>query len=931
MSDSYNRKKIDFNTYAMEITEIKSSLQLETVLQHYNLKPDANNRLCCPWHDDKTPSLQLYLKTNTWTCFSSNCTAGSGDVIDFVMRMEKGTKHEALVKCKELIGSAPKPSAKPKPSTKTISDDLSRITVLSKFYNGRKNTFKRSEDARAYALSRGLPYDGEHFLYMGKVKDLRWTGELRDSIIALGIQIFKRCLLFAMRNESGQIVNLYGRSIFGDKGSKHYYLKGKLQGLYPRWPSKQTQRLILCESHIDTVTVLSYVSSLSDGEMGMAWQCLSLYGTNGFTADHIESIGQLEQLEEVVLFLDGDAAGQEAIRKLSHKIRDISTDIRVSYVATPEGDDPNSLIVKTKESERSTVLTELIEKRKELIFSSSESSIEESKAGGQANNTELPWDEGIESNRQAVTDRGQLHTDHAELLVYTYGRLQISLLGGIKVTGLDRMRVTVKVERRGSSIHLPIRHSLDLYHAKQVDQLAVMISDQLDMAKGQIELLLSYMTSALESYRAKRLDLLKPKQPVGYEMSVSARNTAIQYLKSGSLWDRTIEDIAETGIIGERSNALIAYMAYTSRKREKPLHIMCLGASGTGKTYLQEKIGALIPDEEKIEITSLSDNALYYFGRTELKHKLILIEDLDGAENVLYPLRELQSKRRISKTVTTKDNKGNLKTLNLTVEGPVSVSGCTTRERIYEDNANRCILLYIDDSKAQDRRIMDYQRKASAGVISTVVQERKKFLLQDVQRVLRPIKVINPYAEYIDLPPEVFKPRRTLLILLSFIETVTYYHQYQRKVHTNQYTGGQYIKSTIKDIELSFELMQPVLFAKSDELSKGCRRFLERLKSVIGQGSSFYSQDIRRQFRLSSSTVHRYIRELKNNGYIRYKGGNRQQGYEYKINDYDEYTQLRSAIDDRLQQIIEDIKNGIPEVSHRQNGINKSQTIKALA
>ena len=149
---SYNYQIFNFNTYAMEIHEIKSRLTLQTVLHHYNLTPDKNNRLCCPWHDDKTPSLQLYPKTNTWTCFSSNCTAGSGDVIDFVMRMEKGTKHEALVKCKELIGSAPKPTAKPKPSTKTISDDLSRIAVLSKFYNGRKNTFKRSEDARAYAL-----------------------------------------------------------------------------------------------------------------------------------------------------------------------------------------------------------------------------------------------------------------------------------------------------------------------------------------------------------------------------------------------------------------------------------------------------------------------------------------------------------------------------------------------------------------------------------------------------------------------------------------------------------------------------------------------------------------------------------------------------------------------------------------------------------
>ena len=88
----------------MTIDQIKTHLPLSQVLHHYNLTPDKNNRLCCPWHDDKTPSLQLYPKTNTWTCFSSNCAAGSGDVIDFVMKYEKLSKHEALKKCKELIG-----------------------------------------------------------------------------------------------------------------------------------------------------------------------------------------------------------------------------------------------------------------------------------------------------------------------------------------------------------------------------------------------------------------------------------------------------------------------------------------------------------------------------------------------------------------------------------------------------------------------------------------------------------------------------------------------------------------------------------------------------------------------------------------------------------------------------------------------------------
>ena len=76
----------------MEIQDIKAALSIQTVLNHYNLSPDRNHRLNCPWHNDKTPSLQIYPKTNTWTCFSSNCTAGSGDTIEMIQKMEKCTK-----------------------------------------------------------------------------------------------------------------------------------------------------------------------------------------------------------------------------------------------------------------------------------------------------------------------------------------------------------------------------------------------------------------------------------------------------------------------------------------------------------------------------------------------------------------------------------------------------------------------------------------------------------------------------------------------------------------------------------------------------------------------------------------------------------------------------------------------------------------------
>ncbi|MFD0767117.1 hypothetical protein ACFQZI_19840, partial [Mucilaginibacter lutimaris] len=298
---------------------------------------------------------------------------------------------------------------------------------------------------------------------------------------------------------------------------------------------------------------------------------------------------------------------------------------------------------------------------------------------------------------------------------------------------------------------------------------------------AEISTAINQLTTALENYRSERLEAMKPKQVEKRQLTEQERKAAIAYLKSPDLLARTKQAIAQSGLVGEETNSLIAYLTYTSRKRHTSLHLMCLGASGTGKTWLQERVSALMPEEDKIEITTLSMNAFYYFGKEELKHKLLLIEDMDGAEAVLYPLRELQSKRKISKTVTLKDSKGNLKTVTLNVEGPVCISGCTTREQLYEDNANRCILLYMDNSPKQDKKIMDYQRKLSAGLIDQYAERKVREQVKNVQRILKPISVRNPYATFLNLPEAVFKPRRTMLLLLMFTETITYYHQYQRE------------------------------------------------------------------------------------------------------------------------------------------------------
>src|SRR5690554_490411 len=89
----------------MEISEIKQRLTLSEILNHYHLKP-KNNMLLCPFHEDKTASLQVHLEKNFYKCHACGKT---GDVIQFVQDYEKLSKHEAINKCKSLIIEIPLP------------------------------------------------------------------------------------------------------------------------------------------------------------------------------------------------------------------------------------------------------------------------------------------------------------------------------------------------------------------------------------------------------------------------------------------------------------------------------------------------------------------------------------------------------------------------------------------------------------------------------------------------------------------------------------------------------------------------------------------------------------------------------------------------------------------------------------------------------
>ena len=102
--------------------------------------------------------------------------------------------------------------------------------------------------------------------------------------------------------------------------------------------------------------------------------------------------------------------------------------------------------------------------------------------------------------------------------------------------------------------------------------------------------------------------------------------------------------------------------------------------------------------------------------------------------------------------------------------------------------------------------------------------------------------------------------------------------------------------------------MKDVLFSKSDELTKAAREFLELLKSKVKKGDTFYTKKIRKEIRMNASNLKRYMIELQRYDYIKVKNGSRYRGYEYEVADYGEYEDLKSSIDQRLEEILLRIK-----------------------
>ena len=798
----------------MELSEIKQQLSILAVLRHYNLSPDRNNRLKCPFHDDKTPSLQMYPKTGTWTCFSGNCDAGSGDQVDFIMKHEGITKHEAILKAKEMLGYTVMPAVKPTDPNKNLpalTPEEHQGILTESFTHFVRSLNAKPKKAIEYIENRKLNYKSLSIGYdAGTLHKLKGnTEKQKQEYLQAGLlkpdkfgrennyyTRFMGCIVFPLLDKEGNIKSLYGRHT--EKG--HHYLEGEHKGLYPGHPDPETKKLILTEAIIDAATLLQLPEITKD------FSILALYGTNGFTDKHIEAVSQLKELKEVVLFFDGDQAGMEATKEIATELIQINPsfakatagreNLQISVVKTPEGEDVNSLA----QGHEKEIFTHLLENRKPFLFSTENLSIEKEKS----------FPPPIESGLKVTAD----------YMLYETDQLTITLWGGIEVHTVNRLRATLYIKLKNNE-YLSFRDTADLYSHSQSDRLIKQASEKLEISTSIVNEAITGLTKELESYRQQKREEKRQNEESKEQQGIDRFNReqmqqASEFVRSSELTKLTYELFNNLGMIGQQDNATLLFFIFLTRFFKNPLHAIVMGSSGSGKTHLLQGVAGTVPKQHINVTTSLSENTLYYTPKDFLKHKILLQEDLDGAYNALLPLRELMSNQEISRFSTkTNSRTGDSKQVYLHVEGPVCVAGATTKDKVYEDNANRSFLIQIEESPKHEAQVLEYQGKLAAGLVDFKKYDQNINLLKACQLLIEPMEVIIPFAPKLELPPHVFKKMRTKNHYLTLIKSITLWNQKQRKTTADK-EGNKYLISTLEDVQWANFLSKDTLLRKSD-------------------------------------------------------------------------------------------------------------------
>jgi len=440
--------------------------------------------------------------------------------------------------------------------------------------------------------------------------------------------------------------------------------------------------------------------------------------------------------------------------------------------------------------------------------------------------------------------------------------------------------------------------TLDIYSARHRASYIKQASIELGLSEETIKQDLGKVLLKLEELQDQQIKGVLTRQSAQPKMNDADLKAALTFLKSPDLINHILRDFESLGVVGETTNKLVGYLAAVSRKLDKPLAVMVQSSSAAGKSSLMEAVLQLMPAEERVHYSAMTGQSLFYMGEQDLKHKILAIAEEAGATQTAYALKLLQSEGEVSIASTGKNaTTGNLETHVYRVEGPVMLFSTTTAIDIDEELMNRCLVLSVDESREQTQAIHAAQRhkRTLAGLRARQQKEVLVQLHQNAQRLLRPLAVLNPYADQLTFLDVKTRTRRDHEKYLTLIDTIALLHQYQRPVHKDkhQHIVTEYIEVTQSDIALANQIAHDVLGKTLDELPPQTRKLLDVMMRMVQAECERYGIK-QPDYRFSRKTVRDYsgftdfqvkkhLKRLEDLEYVLIHKGKRGQSYEYEL------------------------------------------------
>jgi DNA primase catalytic core len=928
-----------------EIERLKREISVERLAEArgVSLSRSGDNLIgLCPFHDDREPSLVITPEKNLWHCLGA-CQAG-GSVIDWVMKAEGiSFRHAIELLRKDAMGTSgsaqkgPPPRQSLKRKLAPIAEgDAGAGELLGSVVDAYHAALKEKGEALAYLRARGLehPELAEHFKLglsdrtLGYRLPPRYSADgadLRGRLTELGIyrksghEHFNGCLVVPLFDASGAAVGLYGRRIqrsLSAETPKHLYLPGPHRGVFNR-QGLGGEEVIVCEALLDAMTF--WCAGLR--------HVTSAYGVEGVTEELLEAL-VAAGTKRVMIAFDRDEAGDAGAEKLSVRLAELG--IETFRVLFPRGMDANTYARKVAPASKSLELAvrQAVWMRAGSAATAPATSQPKttSEAAGAETTPEghpslvaeaalsepaaraprLPASptspEPTSQSRGAETTSARraapapaLEADGDERVLVLGDRKWRARPAG--KSGAGELRVNVTVSREGDRAAFFV-DTLDLYAARHRSAFVKAAAAELDLDERLVIRELGQLMLALEADRAAAEKAAQTPKPLGPTLTEEERAEAFALLRNPHLCERILEDLEKAGIVGERTNKLVAYLAATSRKLEAPLAVVIQSSSAAGKSSLMDAVLALIPEEDRVQYSAMTGQSLFYMSGENLKHKVLAIVEEEGAERASYALKLLQSEGELTIASTGKDPAtGRLVTQTYRVEGPVMIFLTTTAIDVDEELLNRCLVLTVDEGRAQTKAIHERQRRAETleGLLARETRSRIRRVHRNAQRLLRPIRVVNPFALELGFADHATRTRRDHMKYLTLIRAVTLLHQHQRPLKSVEHEGQriEYIESTREDVEIATRLARAVLGRSIDDLPPQTRRLYElacemvaeraRRESVPRAEVRFTRREIREWTKWGQTQLRLHLGRLEEHEYVlghRFGRSSRLQQYE---------------------------------------------------